>query len=60
MNSSGPDERTTPEQAAATPPVERRFARRIDCGPRLHDVTQAAPPSPGVAAPAPSHPQARP
>ncbi|HEV3048657.1 MAG TPA: hypothetical protein VGX50_00010 [Longimicrobium sp.] len=60
MNTSGPDERTTPEQAAATPPAERRFARRIDCAPRLHAVAQPAPPSPDVPAPAPLHPEARP
>lgn len=52
MSTSGPDERTAPELAAATPPVERRFARRIDCAPRLN----AAPPPAPNPAPEPTSP----
>lgn len=45
MNTSDPNVRQAPQHAAGDPPAERRFARRIDCAPRL---SAAAPPPPAA------------
>jgi len=53
MNSSESANHPAPQPAAGTPPAERRFARRIDCAPRVQAAPDAAP------APAPPPHEAR-